>query len=444
MSAPLAIVEITPIPAPSVDIIVASQSAIELKPPARATIEVSLTAPGIPGPAGADGVPGAPGADGLPGAPGADGAPGPNEIGGLPIDAALATEGDILQLLTGAWRNTPPALTAAQAADLTDAGDSTLHYHAADRALANATGTLAVANGGTGVGSFTAGRLLIGNGTSAVATDAGLTYDAGAFMLSSDNIKVTTISSSAADNLTLANVSGANLAFSGIEWIGAAGSGNDGGTMQLSAGDAQAANGLGGGFTLLGGKADVLNGIGGQVYIVAGYCEAGIGNNSTGGDVLIYAGSGDTQGVSRLLTVDGTDTVVGVTGISGAGKLGFYGTAPILKPVAATALHTALSNLGLRAAGSPNDFALDFTNTATVGDVTMNKASGTVNLGAGGTTLTLTNSLITTSSRIMLTLASNPGVAIGSLYAVPTAGSCTINVTTAVVNQTKISFEIIN
>jgi hypothetical protein len=58
MSAPLAIVEITPIPAPSVDIIVASQTVVELRPPAQATIEVGLTAPGIPGPAGADGAPG--------------------------------------------------------------------------------------------------------------------------------------------------------------------------------------------------------------------------------------------------------------------------------------------------------------------------------------------------------------------------------------------------
>ena len=336
------------------------------------------------------------------------------------------------------------SLTQAQATDLTDGGDSALHYHAADRALANATGTLDVPKGGTGAASFTAGRLLIGNGTGAVATDAGLTYDAGALMLSSDNIKVTNISSSAANTLTLTNVSGANLLFGGLDWIGAAGSGNDGGNMQLSGGDAQAANGLGGGFTLLGGKADVLNGIGGPVYIIAGFCQAGIGNNSTGGDVLIYAGSGDTQGVSRLLTVDGTDTVVGVTGTTGAGKLGFYGTAPILKPVAATALHTALSNLGLRAAGSPNDFALDFTNTATVGNVTINKASGTVNLGAGGTTLTLTNSLITTSSRMDINFAGPPGVAATTLYYVVAAGSCTINVTTAVVNQTAISFKVIN
>ena len=67
-----------------------------------------------------------------------------------------------------------------------------------------------------------------------------------------------------------------------------------------------------------------------------------------------------------------------------------------------------------------------------------------MNLAALGTTLTLTNSLIATTSRIMLTLASDPGSAIGSLYAVPAAGSCTINVTTAVTNQTKIAFEIIN
>jgi len=43
-------------------------------------------------------------------------------------------------------------LTAVQAVDLTDAGDTALHYHAADRDLANAIGILPIANGGaTGV-----------------------------------------------------------------------------------------------------------------------------------------------------------------------------------------------------------------------------------------------------------------------------------------------------
>lgn len=41
-------------------------------------------------------------------------------------------------------------LSAGQITDLTDAGDSTLHYHATDRDLSSATGTLAVSNGGTG------------------------------------------------------------------------------------------------------------------------------------------------------------------------------------------------------------------------------------------------------------------------------------------------------
>jgi len=38
------------------------------------------------------------------------------------------------------------------------------------------TGTLPVGNGGTGATTFTAGRVLIGNGTSAITTDSGFTY----------------------------------------------------------------------------------------------------------------------------------------------------------------------------------------------------------------------------------------------------------------------------
>lgn len=69
-------------------------------------------------------------------------------------------------------------LTQANHTDLTDGGDSTLHYHAADRALGNATGTLAIGNGGTGQATANAalnallpsqathsGKALITNGT---------------------------------------------------------------------------------------------------------------------------------------------------------------------------------------------------------------------------------------------------------------------------------------
>ena len=70
-------------------------------------------------------------------------------------------------------------ISTAQATNLTGGGDSTLHYHATDRALANATGTLSVANGGTGVttaqaemnriaATVTSGQFLRGNDTNVV------------------------------------------------------------------------------------------------------------------------------------------------------------------------------------------------------------------------------------------------------------------------------------
>jgi len=320
-------------------------------------------------------------------------------------------------------------LTAAQAVDLTDAGDSALHYHAADRALANATGTLAVANGGTGAGSFTAGRLLIGNGTGAVATDAGLTWLGGA----NPTLLLSTIQET--DSLARFSFDNGSMNFFGADSLYA-------GSISLSGGNGDGTAGsIGGGFNLYAGGSAGAGGAGGEFLLYGG---DGYGTGATlGGGITLKPGSGATNGVGHLQDALYSD-VITWTDNTTASQLGFFAATPVIQPVAATALHTALSNLGLRAAGSPNDFALDFTNTATVGNVTINKASGTVNLGAGGTTLTLTNSLITANSRIMLTLASNPGVAIGSLYAVPAAGSCTINVTTAVVNQTKIAFEVIN
>jgi hypothetical protein len=81
-------------------------------------------------------------------------------------------------------------LSAGQITDLTDSGESTLHYHATDRALGNATGTLAIANGGTasttaqvaidtlsGVSAATAGHVLTkvgSNATWAAVSGAGI------------------------------------------------------------------------------------------------------------------------------------------------------------------------------------------------------------------------------------------------------------------------------
>jgi hypothetical protein len=60
-------------------------------------------------------------------------------------------------------------LTSTQHTDLTDAGDSTLHYHTSDRNLANASGILSVTHGGTGVATFSAG-IVTANGTNNLST----------------------------------------------------------------------------------------------------------------------------------------------------------------------------------------------------------------------------------------------------------------------------------
>lgn len=69
---------------------------------------------------------------------------------GSNITSILTRNHNDLQNIQGGAASDYYHLTNAQATDLTDGGDSTLHFHASDRALANATGTLAIVNGGTG------------------------------------------------------------------------------------------------------------------------------------------------------------------------------------------------------------------------------------------------------------------------------------------------------
>lgn len=104
----------------------------------------------------------------------------------------------------------------------------------------------------------------------------------------------------------------------------------------------------------------------------------------------------------------------------------------------------ALIGLGSANVGWKQVF-MDFTNTGTVGSVTINKPSGRVNLAAAGTTLTLTNSLITAASKVFLQMASAPGNAVAvSWVVVPAAGSAVITCTPAVTNQTAIDFFVVN
>lgn len=84
------------------------------------------------------------------------------------------------------------------------------------------------------------------------------------------------------------------------------------------------------------------------------------------------------------------------------------------------------------------------TNTAvgTTGNQTINKASGTVNIAATGTTVTVTNSLVTTSSLIFCEIRTNDATArITSV--VPAAGSFVVNII-ACTAEVSIGFFVIN
>jgi len=91
--------------------------------------------------------------------------------------------------------------------------------------------------------------------------------------------------------------------------------------------------------------------------------------------------------------------------------------------------------------------ALNFnpTNTAsgTTGNQTINKASGTVNIAAAGTTVTVTNSLVTASSIVYAVIRTNDATATIK-NVVPSAGSFVINLGAAATAEVSIGFFVIN
>lgn len=79
----------------------------------------------------------------------------------------------------------------------------------------------------------------------------------------------------------------------------------------------------------------------------------------------------------------------------------------------------------------------------TTGNQTINKPSGTVNIAAVGTAVTVTNSLVTTSSTIFAVLRTNDGTATIK-NVVPGAGSFVINLGAAATAEVSIGFLVIN
>ena len=86
---------------------------------------------------------------------------------------------------------------------------------------------------------------------------------------------------------------------------------------------------------------------------------------------------------------------------------------------------------------------IDFTNTGTVGAVTINKAAGRVNIAAAGTSVVVTNSLCTAAAHVFPNLATVDTTA-KSAQITPAAGSFTITLNAAATAQVAVDFFIVN
>lgn len=88
-------------------------------------------------------------------------------------------------------------------------------------------------------------------------------------------------------------------------------------------------------------------------------------------------------------------------------------------------------------------FAKTITAGGTTGAQTINKTMGSVNFAGGATSLVVTDSLVTTSSVIMLTVAASDTTASRLSYT-PGTGSFTINFGVAPTAETRVDFIVYN
>lgn len=85
----------------------------------------------------------------------------------------------------------------------------------------------------------------------------------------------------------------------------------------------------------------------------------------------------------------------------------------------------------------------DYTNTGTVGAVTINKASGRVNIAAAGTSVVVTNSFCTAAAHVFANVSTADNTA-KSAQVTPAAGSFTVTLNAAATGQVAIDFFIVN
>lgn len=141
-------------------------------------------------------------------------------------------------------------------------------------------------------------------------------------------------------------------------------------------------------------------------------------------------------------------------GSSNSQKIGFFGTSPVVQPLATTDLGTILSNLGLRASGTAYPIttsgAVSLTGTFSCRNLSMTPAGSGLSIKEGTNakmgiatlvagTVTVNTNRVTASSRIFLTVQSLGTVAIPTAIAVTaTVAGTSFTITSASVTDTSV------
>ena len=177
--------------------------------------------------------------------------------------------------------------------------------------------------------------------------------------------------------------------------------------------------------------------------------------NSTGESTHFDMGGKNGSSTTGFARSSGTGTWIGArldytinnTGTYSGTVTGFYlnATETSITGTTHNLLNLLVGGSSRFRVGNSGKITFDSTITAggTTGNQTINKPSGTVNIAAAGTTVTVTNSLVTTSSIVMAVVRTNDTTAYIK-NVVPSAGSFVITLGAAATAETSIGFIVNN
>lgn len=163
-------------------------------------------------------------------------------------------------------------------------------------------------------------------------------------------------------------------------------------------------------------------------------------NDDAVNELQIIGNGTDQTGAASVNLVGGAVTIIGGQGASASSGLASGGPVNLDGGQGyGTGSH---GNVRIATTRGGVAFGRTVTATGTTGNQTINKPAGTVNIAAAGTSVTVTNNLVTADSIIFVTVRTNDATA-RVTSVVPSAGSFVIN-TVAVTAETSFGFLVTN